>query len=54
MYEGLKSRGVETQLVLYPREPHGLMERKHMLDLLERVTQWYDRHLGRTPETAAK
>ncbi len=47
MYEGLKSRGVETQLVLYPREPHGLQERKHMLDLLERVTNWYDRHLGR-------
>ncbi|MEX1158036.1 MAG: S9 family peptidase [Thermomicrobiales bacterium] len=48
MYEGLKSRGVETQLVLYPREPHGLQERKHMLDLLERVTGWYDRHLGRS------
>lgn len=48
MYEGLKSRSVETQLVLYPREPHGLQERKHQLDLLERVTDWYDRHLGRS------
>jgi dipeptidyl aminopeptidase/acylaminoacyl peptidase len=48
LYEGLKSRGVETQLVAYPREPHGIGERKHQLDLLERVIAWYDGHLGRT------
>lgn len=47
LYEGLKSRGVETQLVAYPREPHGIGERKHQLDLLPRVIDWYDRHLGR-------
>lgn len=47
MYEGLKSRDVETQLVLYPGEPHGIGGRKHQLDLLERVVEWYDRHLGR-------
>jgi dipeptidyl aminopeptidase/acylaminoacyl peptidase len=51
LYEGLKSRGVETQLVLYPREPHGIGERKHQLDLLQRVVDWYDRHLGRQPAT---
>ncbi|CAA9587342.1 MAG: tolB protein precursor, periplasmic protein involved in the tonb-independent uptake of group A colicins [uncultured Thermomicrobiales bacterium] len=50
LYEGLKSRGVETQLVAYPREPHGIGERKHQLDLLRRVTAWFDRHLGRTVE----
>jgi dipeptidyl aminopeptidase/acylaminoacyl peptidase len=48
LYEGLKSRGVETQLVAYPREPHGIGERKHQLDLLQRVIDWYDRHLGRS------
>lgn len=47
LYEGLKSRGVETELVLYPRQPHGILERKHQLDLLERVVQWYEHHLGR-------
>lgn len=47
MYEGLKSRGVETQLVLYPGEPHGIGGRKHQLDLLNRVVDWYDMHLGR-------
>ena len=47
LYEGLKSRGVETQLVTYPREAHPILERKHQLDLLNRVVDWYDGHLGR-------
>lgn len=45
LYEGLKSRGVETQLVAYPREPHGIGERKHQIDLLQRVVAWYGRVL---------
>lgn len=52
MYAGLKSRGVETQLVIYPRDQHGFQERKHQLDLLERVIGWFDCHLGRSPETS--
>lgn len=47
MYEGLKSRGVETQLVIYPREPHAIGERKHQLDLLERVVGWFEGHITR-------
>jgi dipeptidyl aminopeptidase/acylaminoacyl peptidase len=47
LYEGLKSNGVETVLAVYPREPHTLTERKHQIDLLERVVAWYDDHLGR-------
>jgi dipeptidyl aminopeptidase/acylaminoacyl peptidase len=52
LYEGLKSRNIETQLVAYPREPHGIGERKHQLDLLQRVVDWYDRHLGREASPA--
>ncbi|HET7034602.1 MAG TPA: S9 family peptidase [Thermomicrobiaceae bacterium] len=47
LYEGLKGRGVETELVAYPREPHAIGERKHQLDLLPRAIGWYQRHLGR-------
>ncbi|HEU5422070.1 MAG TPA: S9 family peptidase [Nitrolancea sp.] len=47
LYEGLKGRGVETELVAYPREPHSIGERKHQLDLLPRAIGWYQRHLGR-------
>ena len=46
LYEGLKSLGVETQLVAYPGEPHVIGSRSHQLDILKRVTDWYDRHLG--------
>jgi dipeptidyl aminopeptidase/acylaminoacyl peptidase len=48
MYEGLKAVGVEAKLVLYPREPHSIMERNHQIDLLERVVDWFERHLGRS------
>ncbi len=50
LYAGLSKRGVESQLVLYPREGHGIGERQHQLDLLRRVIAWFDRHLeGPTP-----
>jgi dipeptidyl aminopeptidase/acylaminoacyl peptidase len=44
-YRGLKRYGVEADFVLYPREPHGLREEKHLLDRLYRVVGWYDRYL---------
>jgi dipeptidyl aminopeptidase/acylaminoacyl peptidase len=45
LYRGLKHYGVETELVLYPREPHGLREEKHLVDRLNRMLAWYDAHL---------
>jgi dipeptidyl aminopeptidase/acylaminoacyl peptidase len=45
LYRGLKRYGVETELVLYPREPHGFREEKHLLDRLNRILAWYDKHL---------
>jgi dipeptidyl aminopeptidase/acylaminoacyl peptidase len=45
LYRGLKHFGVETELVLYPREPHGLREEKHLVDRLNRILAWYDAHL---------
>ncbi len=44
-YRGLKRYGVDTDLVLYPREPHGFREEKHLLDRLNRILAWYDRYL---------
>ena len=41
-YRGLKRYGVESDLVLYPREPHGLREEKHLIDRLTRILAWYD------------
>jgi dipeptidyl aminopeptidase/acylaminoacyl peptidase len=45
LYRGLKRYGVETELVVYPRELHGFREEKHLLDRLERILAWYDKHL---------
>jgi dipeptidyl aminopeptidase/acylaminoacyl peptidase len=46
MYQALIEAGSETELVLYPREGHGVLERDHQLDLWERVRDWFSRHLG--------
>ncbi len=49
LYRGLKRYGVEAELVVYPREPHGFHEEKHLLDRLNRILAWYDSHLGIAP-----
>ena len=39
LYRGLKHYGVEAEIVVYPREPHGPQEEKHRLDILNRIRQ---------------
>jgi dipeptidyl aminopeptidase/acylaminoacyl peptidase len=46
LYTALRLKGVPTRYVEYPREPHGLDERAHRRDYLERVLGWFDEHLG--------
>jgi dipeptidyl aminopeptidase/acylaminoacyl peptidase len=45
LYRALKRYNVETELVVYPREPHGPREEKHQLDVLTRMIAWFDRYL---------
>ncbi len=45
LYRGLRSLGVETQLVTYPREPHGVQERLHVREMTERIVEWFRSHL---------
>ena len=44
-YNALKRRGVETQMVVYPRTPHGPREPKFLLDVARRHVQWTERHI---------
>ncbi len=44
-YRGLKRYGVDADLVIYPREGHGLREEKHLIDRLSRILAWYDKWL---------
>ena len=44
-HRALRDIGATAELVVYPREPHGIAERAHQIDLLKRVRAWYDRWL---------
>jgi dipeptidyl aminopeptidase/acylaminoacyl peptidase len=44
-YRALKDHRVPTELVLFPREGHGISEKAHWLDLHHRMGDWYDRYL---------
>ncbi len=52
-YRGLKRYGVDSDFIVYPREPHGLREEKHLLDRLNRIVAWYDKYLGPNASSTA-
>jgi dipeptidyl aminopeptidase/acylaminoacyl peptidase len=45
LYNLMRLRGIEVELVLYPREPHGLLERAHQLDYMDRIVEWMETYL---------
>jgi dipeptidyl aminopeptidase/acylaminoacyl peptidase len=44
-FRALKDKGVPTELIVYPREDHGVKERQHLLDMSIRVLAWFKRYL---------
>lgn len=44
----LEWKGVPNELVIYPREGHGMVEFEHQLDFLSRGVGWFDRFLQAT------
>ena len=53
LHTALKLKDVPTGLVVYPREPHGLLERAHQLDFMKRVLDWMNEHVkGGPPATS--
>ena len=49
-FRALRAHGVPVELAVYPREPHGVAERAHLRDILERVLAWYTHWLAPRPE----
>jgi dipeptidyl aminopeptidase/acylaminoacyl peptidase len=47
-YIALKDVGVETIMVRYPREGHGLRETRHIIDSIDRCIAWYVKHFPDT------
>jgi len=45
MYQALKSRGVDTRLVIYPDQFHGLDVPSYITDRLQRYVDWYGKYL---------
>ena len=45
MYQALRSLGIETQLVIYPNEFHGITRPSYVRDRYERYLAWYDKYV---------
>ena len=48
-YIALHDVGVETIMVRYPREGHGIRETGHQVDVVERSIEWYESHFNGHP-----
>ncbi|HJQ23713.1 MAG TPA: S9 family peptidase [Blastocatellia bacterium] len=53
MYQALRSLGVDTQLVIYPNEFHGIQRPSYNRDRLERYVAWYDKYVKRATGAAS-
>jgi dipeptidyl aminopeptidase/acylaminoacyl peptidase len=50
-YRALDRLGVETEMIVYPRTPHGPREPKFVMDVSGRILTWFNQHLRRTVPT---
>ena len=48
MYQALRSLGIDTQLVIYPNENHGIQRPSYIRDRYERYLAWYDKYVKKT------
>jgi dipeptidyl aminopeptidase/acylaminoacyl peptidase len=49
MYQALRSLGVDTQLIIYPNENHGITRPSYVRDRYERYLAWYDKYVKNPP-----
>jgi len=43
-YFALKRMGVDTEMIVYPRTPHGPREPKFLMDVSPRILAWFDKY----------
>ncbi|MCC5940120.1 MAG: S9 family peptidase [Balneolaceae bacterium] len=46
-YWALQEKGVDSEMILYPRTGHGPTEPKFIADVSNQIIRWFDKHLGR-------
>jgi dipeptidyl aminopeptidase/acylaminoacyl peptidase len=58
MYQALRTLGIDTQLIIYPNENHGIQRPSYVRDRYERYLAWYEKYVKKAPassmSTAAK
>lgn len=52
MYQALRSLGVDSELVIYPNQFHGITIPSYKKDRLERYVAWYDKYLKPVASTS--
>jgi dipeptidyl aminopeptidase/acylaminoacyl peptidase len=45
MYQALRSQNIDTRLVIYPDQHHGLAVPSYGRDKLQRYVEWWDKYL---------
>jgi dipeptidyl aminopeptidase/acylaminoacyl peptidase len=53
MYQALRSLGIDTQLIIYPNESHGISRPSYVRDRYERYLGWYDKYLKKSPVSSS-
>jgi dipeptidyl aminopeptidase/acylaminoacyl peptidase len=53
MYMALKSQGIDTQLVIYPGQFHGLTIPSYERDRVQRYLNWFNKYLQPATTTTA-
>ena len=52
MYQALRSLGIDTQLIIYPNETHGIQRPSYQRDRMERYLAWYEKYLKKSAANA--
>ncbi|MFZ1808965.1 MAG: S9 family peptidase [Cyclobacteriaceae bacterium] len=45
-YNALKRKGVDTEMIVYPRTPHGPQEPKLLMDVSPRIMTWFEKYMN--------
>jgi dipeptidyl aminopeptidase/acylaminoacyl peptidase len=49
-YRAIRERGIDSAVVLYPEEGHGVRGMEALIDLSTRMLWWFERHMPARPE----